>query len=156
MQISLNRDRNRSAIWIASLVGLLVSGYLTYVKLFHQPIYCTPGLGDCETVNSSQWSELWGVPIALLGMVSYLAILFLIFVAPGISFLKKYNDYLVLGTGTFGFLFSLYLTYLELFVIKTICQWCIVSAICMTIIFIFSIFAIRKSQFQQKAKRRRK
>lgn len=155
MQIALTRDHNKSAIWISSLIGLIVSGYLTYVKLFNQPIYCTPGLGDCQTVNSSQWSELWGIPIALFGMISYLAILLLVFISPRIPFLKMYNKFFVFGIGTFGFLYSLYLTYLELFIIKTICQWCLVSAICMTIIFIFSIFNLRRSQYQQKAKRRR-
>ncbi len=155
MQISLTRDRKITTIWFTSLIGLIVSGYLTFVKLFHQPIYCTPGLGDCESVNASRWSELWGVPIALFGMLSYLAVLILVLLGPKIRLIKTYNNHLVFGIGTFGFLFSLYLTYLELFVIKAICQWCLVSALCMTIIFIFSIFNLRKSQSQQIAKRRR-
>jgi uncharacterized membrane protein len=131
-------------IWIFSLVGLIVAAYLSYVKLFHAPIYCTPGLGDCATVNASQWSVLWGIPIAFFGMVSYLAILLLVFLGPKIAFLRPYSKLLIFGIGLFGFLFSVYLTYLEFFIIKTICQWCLLSAVCMTTIFITSIFLLKQ------------
>jgi len=144
MPITAKRNSQITVIWITAIIGLVVSGYLAYVKLFQQPIYCTPGLGDCATVNSSKWSELWGIPIAFFGVLSYLAVLFLIFIGPTITFLKKYVVLFVFGIGTFGFLYSLYLTYLELFVLKTICQWCVVSAICMTAIFIASFFWMRR------------
>lgn len=144
MPITAKRNSQITVIWITAIIGLVVSGYLAYVKLFQQPIYCTPGLGDCATVNSSKWSELWGIPIAFFGVLSYLAVLFLIFIGPRIAFLKKYVVLFVFGIGTFGFLYSLYLTYLELFVLKTICQWCVVSAICMTAIFIASFFWMRR------------
>ncbi len=136
-----------TVIWIFSLVGFIVAAYLSYVKLFHAPIYCTPGLGDCATVNASQWSELWGIPIALFGMISYLAILLLVFLGPKIAFLRPYVKLLIFGIGLFGFLFSFYLTYLEFFVIKMTCQWCILSAICMTTIFVASIFLIQQGSY---------
>lgn len=141
---SLIKNTPITVIWISSLVGFIVAGYLTYVKIFHAPIYCTPGLGDCAAVNASRWSELWGIPIALFGMLSYLLILFLVFFGPKIAFLRTYNKMLIFGIGLFGFLFSVYLTYLELFVIKMLCQWCLVSAICMTTIFITSIFWLQQ------------
>lgn len=139
-------NREKTIIWIAALIGLLISGYLTYVKLFDALIYCTPGLGDCASVNSSQWSSLWGIPVAIFGFLSYLAILFLVFLGPKIALIRKYSTLLVFGISFFGFLYSLYLTALEFFVIKAFCQWCIISALCMTAIFIASIFLIRRKQ----------
>lgn len=154
MPITSNRSHVKAVIWIAAIIGLVVSGYLAYVKVFEKPIYCTPGLGDCATVNSSPWSELWGIPIAIFGLLSYIAVLFLVFVGPKIAFLTKYSAFFLLGIGTFGFLFSLYLLYIELFILKTICQWCLVSAICMTAIFIASIFSMKQTTEPQKVTRR--
>lgn len=139
-------NHEKTIIWIAALIGLLVSGYLTYVKLFNAPIYCTPGLGNCESVNSSQWSSIWGIPVAIFGFLSYLAILFLVFLGPKITLIRKYSMLFIFGISLFGFLYSLYLTFLELFVIKAFCQWCIISALCMTVIFIASIFLIKRKQ----------
>jgi uncharacterized membrane protein len=130
-------------IWIATILGMAVSGYLSVIKLTHTPIYCTPGLGDCATVNSSQWSLLWGIPIAIFGFLSYLAILILMIFGPKVKILTTYWRYAILGIGLFGFLYSLYLTYLEIFVIKAVCQWCITSAVCMTTIFIASCFLVK-------------
>ena len=155
MPITSNRNPGKTVIWIAAIIGLVVSGYLAYVKVFQQPIYCTPGLGDCVTVNSSQWSELWGIPIALFGVLSYLAVLFLVFFGQKITFLKRYSGFLVFGISTFGFLYSLYLTYLEIFVLKTICQWCLVSALCMTAIFVASILWIKRVPESLKVNRRK-
>ncbi len=133
-------------ILIASVVGLIVAGYLTYVKFFHTPIYCTPGLGDCETVNTSSWSEIFGIPVALLGFLSYLVLILLILFRSKIQFVRQYGKALIFGVGLFGFLFSLYLTALEFFVIKAFCQWCVVSALCMTVIFVASVFLVKQKQ----------
>lgn len=122
---------------IVSIIGFMDSVYLTVVKLTHTRLYCTPGLGNCETVQNSQWSTVWGIPIALLGAVSYLVLI--------ICFLlenkKKstFFSYLIFGISFFGFIYSMYLTWLEFFVIHEICQWCILSALCMTFIFITTI-----------------
>jgi uncharacterized membrane protein len=147
-QTSLN-NFTTTLVWVTSLVGFIIAAYLSYVKIFNAPIYCTPGLGDCATVNASRWSELWGIPIALFGMISYLAILLLVFLGPKIAFLRPYIKLFIFGIGLFGFLFSGYLTYLEFFVIKMTCQWCILSAICMTIIFAASIFMLKQDSSYQ-------
>lgn len=132
--------------WIATIGGILDAGYLSYVHLTQVPIYCTPGLGHCETVNSSPYALLYGIPVAYLGLLSYLAILFLLFFGEKIKFLKPYALYLVFGLSAFGFLFSLYLTYLEIWVIKAICQWCVTSAILMTVILICATIRVFNRQ----------
>jgi uncharacterized membrane protein len=149
-------NRIRKVTWITALVGLLISGYLAYVKIFDTPIYCTPGLGDCTTVNSSSYSELWGIPIAFFGILSYLAIILLVFLADHFKLIKHYQVLIIFGISLFGFLYSLYLTYLEIFVIHAICQWCVLSALCMTIILAASLFWLKQKQESNNTLRRRK
>lgn len=122
--------------WIAAILGLIDAGYLSYVKFFKTAIYCTPGLGDCASVNGSQWSSLFGIPLAYLGMLGYISILAILAFGNRWEWLKPYSSYLLFALSAFGFVFSLYLTYLEIWVIKAICQWCMVSAFLMTVIFI--------------------
>jgi len=137
-----NLQTNTSIIRIASAIGMLVSGYLAYVKLFHIAIYCTPGLGDCETVNSSTYSILFGVPLGVWGLIGYTALFLLITFGKKIYFFSEYLDLTIFAISLGGFLFSIYLTSLELFVIKATCQWCILSAVMMTLIFIASVFRL--------------
>jgi len=122
--------------WIATLAGVIDAGYLSYVKLSQVPVYCTPGLGNCDTVSSSTYSYLFGIPVAYLGLLMYLVILFLLIFGDRIKNLQPYSLYALFGISFFGFLFSLYLTYLEFWVIKAVCQWCLISAILVTVIFI--------------------
>ncbi len=139
-------NRIRTTIWITALVGLLTSGYLTYVKVFDTPIYCTPGLGDCSTVNSSSYSELWGIPIAIFGILSFLAIFLFVFLGERLKLVNQYQVLVIFGISFFGFLYSLYLTYLEIFVIQAVCQWCVLSGLCMTIIFAASMIWLKQKQ----------
>lgn len=148
--------RIRTIIWITALVGMLTSGYLAYVKIFDTPIYCTPGLGDCSTVNSSSFSELWGIPIAIFGILSFLAVLLFVFLGERLILVKEYQVLFVFGISFFGFLYSLYLTYLEIFVIHAMCQWCVLSGVCMTIIFAASMFWLKQKQESNYTLRRRK
>lgn len=133
---------------VASIIGFIDSAYLTIIKFTNSPIYCTPGLGNCETVQNSQWSTIWGIPIALFGAMAYLVLVFCFAFENKTPLLKKYSQYVVFGTSLFGFLYSLYLTYLEFFVLKTICQWCILSAICMTVVFIVTIIRLKDLQLR--------
>lgn len=133
---------NTKIIQAASVIGILVSGYLAYVKLFHVTIYCTPGLGNCETVNSSRYSMLFGIPLGVWGLIGYIALFLLITFGRKIHFISENVDLTVFAISLAGFLFSIYLTALELFVIKAICQWCILSAVMMTLIFIASVFRL--------------
>jgi uncharacterized membrane protein len=112
-------------------------------------------LGDCVSVNSSDYSELWGIPIAFFGILSFLSILLMVAFGERSKLMKQYQLLIVFGISLFGFLFSLYLTFLEFFVIKAICQWCVLSALCMTLIFSASIAWIWQNQVTNNALRRR-
>jgi uncharacterized membrane protein len=134
--------------FIASIVGLLDSGYLSISKLSSSDLVCSKAIGDCNSVNASQWSYLFGIPIAYLGFAAYLAIIFLILFGNKINFLKPYADYLFFFITLIGFLFSAYLTYIEAAVLKTFCQWCLVSAAMITILFLISVIKLARRQRQ--------
>ena len=95
-----------------------MSAYLTWVHYAGVEPVCT-GISDCERVQSSEYSELAGVPVALIGMLGYAAILASLRGPLELTALLAY----------LGLAFSAYLTWAELFRIEAICQWCVVSAL---------------------------
>lgn len=113
---------------LTSLVGLFVSAYLYLYKIGRiGTLAC--GSGGCETVQTSQWSRFLGVEVALIGVVGY-ALLFGVALltlqaAPG----RRWPAGLLVALSAGGVLFTVYLTYLELFVIHAICRWCVGSAV---------------------------
>ncbi len=120
------------AILVIALIGTLEAGYLTYVHYHLGLLACIGGhhgVSSCEQVQSSQYSRLAGIPVAWLGLFGYLGIL------GSVLFLKG-----ELGRGVgfcialIGCGYSLYLTYREVFTLKEICEWCVGSAILMTIL----------------------
>ncbi|NMC86010.1 MAG: vitamin K epoxide reductase family protein [Anaerolineaceae bacterium] len=133
-------------IYIATIIGLLDSGYLSITKLTVSALYCTPGLGSCETVNNSIWSYLFGIPVAYLGFLTYVAILLLMIFGKKIKIVAPYQEYLYFFITLVGILFSGYLTYIEVAVLHTYCQWCVLSAIMMTILFVTSVIKLARRQ----------
>lgn len=115
-----------------ALVGLAFASYLTYLDYSRaQVTFCEVGSG-CDTVRESEYVTLLSVPVALLGIVGYLAI---ISVALG-PFSSRFKKASLAAMATIGFVFSAYLTYLELFVIHAICPYCVASACTLTAIFL--------------------
>ena len=114
---------------LLTLVGMGIASYLTVVHYADQPIVCS-SIGDCELVNSSKYAKLAGVPVAVLGLASYVTMLLLI--AGG--WLRR--DAMLIagawGVALAGFGFSMYLTYIELEVLDAICVWCVGSATVVT------------------------
>jgi uncharacterized membrane protein len=131
---------------LLTVAGLSVSAYLMWG-------YTTPGVslacGDssgCETVKNSVYASLMGIPLPLLGLGAYSAILFILilhgrFVAYGSGW-SAYTSLALFGVSLTGVLYSAYLTYLELFVIEAICRWCVASAIIIAAIFVLSTLTL--------------
>jgi uncharacterized membrane protein len=128
-------DMGRRTIVMAvlALAGLGISAYLTSVHYADAAPVCAVGHG-CQTVQDSKYAEMAGIPVALIGLAGYVAILASLLVRGDNGRLLR-----VALTG-FGFAFSAYLTYLELFRIEAICQWCVGSAVVMTGLFALAIF----------------
>jgi uncharacterized membrane protein len=123
----VNERRLRLVAIALAVLGLGVAGYLTYVH--YEGLHAVCGLGgDCEKVQTSEWSKLAGIPVAVLGLIGY-AVIFVSLFVPG-------EEALIAGalTALVGFGFSAYLTYRELFTIDAICPWCVASAVVMTLL----------------------
>jgi uncharacterized membrane protein len=121
------------AIAALAALGAGIAGYLTYVHYAGIDPICTGGGSGCHTVQSSSYAELASIPVAVLGLAGYLAILGSLFVRGE----RGATATAVLALVGFGF--SAYLTYLELFEIDAICQWCVASAIVMTLLAVLGV-----------------
>ena len=106
------------AIAALALIGLAISAYLTWVHYAGIEPVCS-GISDCERVQSSSYAELVGIPVAVLGVVGYAAILASLWARVEVTALLSY----------LAVAFSGYLTWAEVFRIDAICQWCVASAI---------------------------
>jgi uncharacterized membrane protein len=125
----------RTTMIVLATVGLGVAAYLTYIHYAGIKPLCGRGGGGCEIVQTSQYSKLAGVPVALIGLIGYVAILG--------SLLVRETETSRFATVIFtlvGFGFSLYLTYRELFSIHHICEWCVSSAVIVTILMCLSVW----------------
>lgn len=136
----------RKATMIAAVIGLIDSIYLLVIKLTDNRTLCIQGVGDCWTVNTSRYSEWMGIPVSVLGILGYLAIIIVLFLETRNQFFNENGIYMLFGFSLLGTLYSIYLTYIEFFVIHAVCPFCIVSALIMLSIFILSIFRLVKIQ----------
>jgi uncharacterized membrane protein len=128
--------RNRMALALLALAGFLISGYmLAYALGWTGPVIC--GVGDCEAVQSSEYARIGPIPVALFGVLGYLALLVvsLAGIQPAGVRSRAVPRLLIAGS-LLGLGFSIYLTYLEAFVIYAWCQWCVASAIVMALAFL--------------------
>jgi len=123
------------AIPVLSIIGLIAATYLSYVEITSTDAFCGP-VGDCNTVQDSPYAHLFGIiPIGVIGIAGYLTIIALWLVQQyGPKSLIKSSTVAIWSLAWFGVLFSIYLTFLEPFVIGATCAWCIGSAIVMTLI----------------------
>lgn len=126
------------AILVLAVIGTGVAAYLTYVHYEGLKVVCSNT--GCATVQSSRYAKLVGIPVATLGLVGYLGILGSLLIKSELGRMAGF------GIALIGFLFSLYLTYRELFTIHAICEWCVSSAVLMTLLFILT--AIRALRYQ--------
>jgi uncharacterized membrane protein len=123
-------DQRSVIIPILAIVGIFVAGYLTFVEASGAEAVCGP-VGDCNTVQQSKYAMLFGIlPVGLLGLIGYLLIFGAWIIARlDLDHLSDYATVTIFGMTAFGTLFSIYLTFLEPFVIGATCAWCLTSAI---------------------------
>jgi uncharacterized membrane protein len=121
----------RVASAAVATVGLGIAVYLTIVHYAGSSPVCAISHG-CETVQKSRYSEVAGVPVALLGLLGYVGIL--------VSLLRDDELWRTVTAvlALAGFAFSAWLTYAEIALLDAICIWCVASAICMTVLTILS------------------
>ena len=130
--------RLRTAIAVLAIAGIGIATYLTYVHYADVKAFCVAGGGGCEKVQTSDYAELAGIPVAVLGLIGYVLILASLWV-PGDNG-RLAGAVLALS----GFGFSAYLTYRELFTIDAICQWCVASAVVMTALAVLTVWRLAR------------
>jgi uncharacterized membrane protein len=118
---------------VLAVVGIAISGYLTYVHYRGLHPLCLAGVGGCERVQTSHYAKLAGVPVALIGLIGYVAILASLLVRGETARLAT------VGLTVVGLGFSAYLTYREVATINAICQWCVASAVVMTLLAVLAV-----------------
>lgn len=135
-------SRLRIAVIVLCVVGLGISAYLTYLHYTGGQVPCTNK--GCQTVQTSVYAKLDGVPVPVLGLVGYTAILASALLAGDLGRVAGF------GLALCGFLFSCYLTYRELFTIKAICEWCVGSAVLMTLLVIVTSIRVVRGEPQPR------
>jgi uncharacterized membrane protein len=129
-RIALPRLSVRNVMIGLGLIGLAIAAYTTASHYIGFAVLCTTKHNSCEQVQSSPYAEVIGIPVALLGLIGYLLILATLMLRS-----TEATRLATLGLTVFGFGFSAYLTSRELFTLHEICEWCVSSAIVMTLLF---------------------
>lgn len=131
-------------LFVLGVLGIIDAGYLTYEHFAHTIPTCTvnrllPFFSDCGQVLRSQYSVVFGIPLALLGLIHYVLLTLII----GFTFTthnRKFILWILIQAGI-GTLFSLYLMYLQIFIIKSLCLYCTISALLSFILFFLLYFS---------------
>lgn len=129
MNLHADRAIPRYLVPLVLVIGLLVAGYMSYVEVTLNDAVCGI-IGSCNVVQQSAYAALFGIPIGIIGVTGYTVLL----VLWGIGQRIREAEWLLFALSMGGVLFSIYLTYLEPFVIKASCVWCLTSAVCMMLL----------------------
>jgi uncharacterized membrane protein len=119
----------RTTMIVLATIGLGVASYLTYIHYSGIPPLCSTTHNTCLKVQTSIYSKLDGVPVALIGLIGYVAILGSLLVPQ-----REETRFATMAFVMVGFGFSAYLTSRELFSLHEICEWCVSSAVIMTLL----------------------
>ena len=135
-------DKRLTQITVAlAILGLLVSIYMTVYKITANENMCV-GSKDCSIVNASRYSEVNGIPVALVGVLGYAAIIGILWLERRNGFFKTNGSMMLFGISLIGFFFTVWLVYVEIALIKAFCPFCVTSQVTMTLIFILSIIRV--------------
>jgi uncharacterized membrane protein len=138
------RPTLRAISIVLVIIGLLVSGYLSYAELTDTSTVCADtGSLNCDVVQNSVYSQIMGIKIAYLGFATYVALLLLLALEDRIGFLREYGMMLVFGITLFAFLFSMWLIYVQAVLLQAFCQWCLAHEVTMTLLFGISMWRLR-------------
>jgi protein-disulfide isomerase/rhodanese-related sulfurtransferase/uncharacterized membrane protein len=132
----------KSISLLLALLGLFDSLYLLWVYTSPSRSMVCLGTG-CDTVRLSVYSHFWGVPMPVFGAAGYTLVALLI-IAESLATPAQAIEvrYALAGVTGFGFLFSLYLEYLQGFVIHAFCAWCVTSGLVMTLLCGLAIYNV--------------
>jgi uncharacterized membrane protein len=131
--------RLRGAVGALALLGLGIAAYLAYLHYAGGSPYCIAGGGGCEKVQSSDYAKLAGIPVAVLGLAAYAALLVTALV-PGSAAAAAGA-----GIAVAGACFSAWLLYAQLVLIDAVCQWCVANDVVIALAALAAVWRLRKS-----------
>ncbi len=141
-----SRDWLKLISIVLAVIGIGIAGYLTYADVLNAPVVCAKGgLWNCDAVQTSTWSRIGPIPVAVLGLAGYIAILLVLALESSVSLFAARGKLLVFAMTLFGLVMSGYLTVIEAFVLHAWCIWCVGSAITMVLLFIVSFARLWKA-----------
>ena len=141
----MNKRLTRISLAI-TLIGLFVASYMTVYKFTSQELQDAMCVGSkgCSVVNASPYSEVRGVPVAVLGVLGYLALLAVQLLERRPGIVQENGVLIFFGISVTGFLFTVYLIFVEVALIKAYCPFCITSQVAMTLLFVISVIRLIK------------
>lgn len=138
-------DGLRIAAIVLCVIGLFVAGYLSWAELADKETVCADtGSIDCEAVQKSAYADTYGLPVGVTGFLGYVAMLAVLILEDQVKLAATYGRTAVLCMALFGVIFSIYLSLIEGTVLNAWCQWCIASAITITILFVVSVVRLNR------------
>lgn len=135
-------------LWHLSLmcvvIGLVISGYLSLTELSNTEAVCIAGEGfNCDLVQNSIYSKMFGIPVAFLGLATYMVIGALLLLQDRFEFLQENGTLILFGVVLFAFVYSMYLVYVQGAVLESWCIWCLAHEINMTVLFVITSIRLR-------------
>lgn len=150
MSSSLDYFQPRLSLRVLSFVfiaiDLVVSGYLSYVKATNVAMACgaaSDSMINCNVVQNSTYSEMFGIPIAWIGFSMSIFILAFLLLENRIPFLQQNGTLIFFGVMTFGFLHSMWLVFVQFVLLQALCPWCLTHEAMYTLLFVVSAFRLR-------------
>ena len=135
----VTESRLRTAVGVLALLGLGIAAYLTYLRYAGGSPYCIAGGGGCEQVQESEYAKLAGIPVAVLGLVAYAALLVTALVPGPVAAAAG------AGIALAGVAFSAWLLYAQLALIDAVCQWCVANDVVIALAAVAAVWRLRQS-----------
>lgn len=134
-------DWLRVGMIVLCAAGILIAGYMAWAEVTGNETVCAnTGKINCAEVQQSAYAKTMGIPMAVLGLLGYVAILGVLVLEDQITLLAIYGRALVVGMALFGVILQTYLTWIEAAVLDAWCQWCVASYIVITLIFLIGCY----------------
>lgn len=138
-------DWLRGVMIVLCIAGIFVAGYMAWAEVTDNETVCAEvGKIDCAAVQDSAYAQTFGIPVAVLGLLGYIAILGVVLMEDQIGILAAYGRTIVVGMALFGVIFQSYLTYIEAAVLDKWCQWCVASYAIITLLLIVGGIRLRR------------
>ncbi len=134
-------DWLRVIAMLLCVAGILVAGYMSWAEVTGNETVCADtGKIDCAAVQESAYAKTFGLPVAIMGLLGYAAMLGVLVLEDQVALAAEFGRVLVLGMALFGVIFQTYLTYVEASVLDKWCQWCVTSYVIIALILVVSAY----------------